>query len=694
MSQFVSFRYPKKTSTMTSYLMDDLANQTPATYDDLLRGLNPDQLAAVQHEDGPAMVLAGAGSGKTRVLTTRVAWLMKKFRVPPEAILLVTFTNKAAGEMNERVERLTGFRLPFSGTFHRISARILRVDGHHIGLTNTFVIYDSDDQQQLIKSILKQLGYDHKEYKPNAIIGMISNAKNELISPEKYQEMVHGKYQEAAARVYKVYQFELKKNNAVDFDDLLLKTLELFHKHEEVLAKYQRLFEHVLVDEYQDTNKAQYLMTKLLAAPQNNLFVVGDAAQAIYSWRGADYRNLSQLKIDFPEIKEYRLEQNYRSTQTILDAASGVIQNNTTHPVLELWTEFDGVNPPIMVYGLKDNQDEARKVAEIIGRKYHRDEYDEVAVLYRTNAQSRSFEEAFLQRGIPYRIVGGVKFYARKEIKDLLSYLRLVLNPNDTVSLERVSKIGKRRYEQFDRWRASLLQLAVTLTPLEMLDQIVEATSYKDFFDANDPEDISRLENIEELRSVASQFNDLEQFLENVALVDNSATSQRDLADVSTGRPDEAMITLMSLHSAKGLEYETVFLVGLEEGLFPHSRSLMDRDQMEEERRLCYVGITRAKNRLYITYAQQRFFYGSLSPSTVSRFLKEIPESLVQVELIERNSYSPQYNMNPAAARRYQFSPHNNSAPKPKTERRLIVDDAELDDILTGDIDLDAWLKR
>lgn len=673
--------------------------------DELFRGLNPDQLEAVKHEGGPAMVLAGAGSGKTRVLTTRVAWLMKTHRIPPEAILLVTFTNKAAGEMNERVERLTGFRLPFSGTFHRISARILRVDGHHIGLTNSFIIYDSDDQQQLVKSILKQLSYDHKEYKPGAIIGMISNAKNEMLSPEKYHEMAHGKYQEAAARVYKVYQFELKKNNAVDFDDLLLKTLELFHKHPNVLAKYQRLFDHVLVDEYQDTNKAQYLLTKLLAAPQNNLFVVGDAAQAIYSWRGADYRNLLQLKIDFPEIKEYRLEQNYRSTQTILDAASRVIENNTSHPVLNLWTEITGVSQPIMVYGLKDNQEEARKVAEIIGRNYHRDEYDEVAILYRTNAQSRSFEEAFLQRGIPYRIVGGVKFYARKEIKDLLSYLRLVLNPNESVSLERVSKIGKRRYEQFDRWRAGLLQLAVTLTPLEMLDQIIEATKYKDFFDANDPEDLSRLENIEELRSVAASFPDLEQFLENVALVDNSATSNRDMADVSVGNVNEPMITLMSLHSAKGLEYESVFLVGMEEGLFPHSRSLMDKDQMEEERRLCYVGITRAKNRLYITYAAQRFFYGSVTPSTTSRFIKEIPEELVQFEVvIDRSSYQSNYgSLNPAAARRQQFSPYAStysssyaSQPPsmPKKERRLIVDDAELDDILSGDIDLDAWLKR
>ncbi len=664
------------------------------TEQELLHTLNPAQETAVKHAQGPAMVLAGAGSGKTRVLTTRVAWLMHKHKVAPERILLVTFTNKAAGEMNERVEKLTGYSLPFSGTFHRICARILRRDGHHIGLTNSFVIYDSDDQQQLIKSILKQLGYDHKEYKPGAILGMISNAKNEMLSVEQYQQLVHGKYQEAAARVYKVYQFELKKNNAVDFDDMLLKTLELFHSHPDVLAKYQRQFEFVLVDEYQDTNKAQYLLTKLLAAPQHNLFVVGDAAQAIYSWRGADYRNLSQLQIDYPDLVEYRLEQNYRSTQTILDAASNVIQNNTTHPVLRLWTENTRSAQPIQVFGVKDNQAEARKVAREIRNRFRFDQYNDVAILYRTNAQSRSFEEAFLRESIPYKIVGGVKFYARKEIKDLLSYLRLVLNPNDSVSLERVSKVGKRRYEQFDRWRASLLQLAVTLTPLEMLDQIIEATKYKDFFDANDPDDISRLENIEELRSVASAFADLDQLLENVALVDNSATSARDTADMTYSSQKTEMVTLMSLHSAKGLEYETVFLVGMEEGLFPHSRSLMDPDQMEEERRLCYVGITRAKQHLYLTYARERFFYGNVSPSSTSRFLGEIPEDLLSIEEEEPSPYQYTSRLNPKLARKYQFSTGQKPAQKRQPVRRLVIDDSELDDILSGEIDVDAWLKK
>lgn len=662
-----------------------------------LDSLNPDQRQAVEHSDGPALVLAGAGSGKTRVLTTRVAYLLEKEKLRPDQILLVTFTNKAAGEMNDRVESLTGLRLPYAGTFHRIAARILRQHGHYIGLPPTFVIFDSDDQQQLIKSVLKSLNYDHKEYKPRAILGMISNAKNELITPEKYQDMAKGKYQEAAARVYKVYQNELNKNHAVDFDDLLLKTLELFEKYPTVLEAFQRQFVHVFVDEYQDTNKAQYLLTTLLAAGHGNVFVVGDAAQAIYSWRGADYRNLTQLTIDYPDITQYRLEQNYRSTQTILDAASRVISHNTTHPVLELWTEHDGHNHPIIVYGLGDNYEEARKVAHIINREYSDDEYSQIAILYRTNAQSRTFEEEFLKNNIPYKIVGGVKFYARKEIKDLLSYLRLVLNPNDSVSLERVSKIGKRRYSSFEKWRASLQELAVELTPLELLSQIIEVTAYKDFFDPHDEEDISRLENIAELLSVASEFDTLELLLENVALVDSSASSTKDLADTKD-RDDRNFVTLMSLHSAKGLEFETVFLVGLEEGLFPHSRSLMDHQQMEEERRLCYVGLTRAKSRLFLTYAQSRLTYGTTSPGVISRFIREIPEELMQFEISEVRSNCGQYNSSGYGNRfnRYQFRPNNSSStsrPKPDKTRRVIIDDAELDDILSGEIDVEAWLE-
>lgn len=655
----------------------------------LLNSLNPAQQEAVLHAEGPAMVLAGAGSGKTRVLTTRVAYLMQKYEVQPENILLVTFTNKAAAEMNERVERLTGMKLPWAGTFHRICARILRRDGTHVGLTHEFVIFDDDDQLQLIKSIMKELNLSHKEYKARAILGMISEAKNELISPEKYEEVSYGKYQQAAARVYKKYQFELRQNNAVDFDDLLLKTVELFEKHKQVLGKYQFQFHHVLVDEYQDTNKAQYLLTKFLAEPQRNVFVVGDAAQAIYSWRGADYRNLLQLQKDFPDLVVYRLDQNYRSTQTILSAASEVIAQNTSHPVLNLWTEADGLSDPIFLYGLEDNQDEAKKVAELIGRNYSI-RLNDVAILYRTNAQSRAFEEAFLKRGIPYKIVGGIKFYARKEIKDLLSYLRLVLNPHDTVSMERVSKIGKRRYQQFDTWRERLLQIAVELTPLEMLDQIIHATKYKDFFDPNDPEDLSRLENIEELRAVASQFTSLSEFLENVALIDSSASSQKDLADVISGEDEpEQMVTLMSVHSAKGLEFDTIFLVGLEEGLFPHSRSLMDKEQLEEERRLCYVGITRAKNSLFLTYAQQRFVYGSMSFSTPSRFINEIPEHLLQreIEEVSRSSYSPK------KLNGYRFQPTSVKKSATSQKKRVIVSDDELDDILSGDIDIDAWLK-
>lgn len=652
--------------------------------------LNPAQLEAVQHQDGPALILAGAGSGKTRVLTSRVAWLIMNNFAQPEEILLVTFTNKAAGEMVERVGNLTNLQLPFAGTFHRICARILRRDGHAIGLPASFVIFDSEDQLQLIKSVMKKLLLDPKEFKPSAIAGMISEAKNNSLSPTTYSEIAEGKYQSAAAKVYKNYQRELEENHAVDFDDLLLKTVDLFIQQPHILHRYQQQFTHVLVDEYQDTNAIQYQLTKLLAAPQNNLFVVGDAAQAIYSWRGADYRNMMQLKKDFPDIKEYRLEQNYRSTQTILDAASYVIQNNTSHPVLSLWTQNTDHQHPIELFVAQDNLDETRYIAETIIKNYRSNEFEQIAVLYRTNAQSRAFEEAFLKQSISYRIVGGVRFYARKEVKDLLCYLRLVLNPNETVSLERALKIGKRRYQQFDTWRTRLKDLAIELSPLEMLDQIIAATQYKNLFDNRDEEDLSRLENIEELRAVAHEFESLEDFLENVSLVDSSASSVKDLADLHNNA-QPAAVTLMSIHSAKGLEYETVFLVGLEEGLFPHSRSLMDKNQLEEERRLCYVGITRAKNRLFLSYAQQRFFYGTFSSSTPSRFLREIPEELVLST--QSSSHHHSYNSR-SNFQNVRFSPYasKKSAP-PKPKRQIVVDDSELDDILSGEIDIENWLN-
>lgn len=654
--------------------------------------LNPAQLQAVMHETGPAMVLAGAGSGKTRVLTSRVARLLAEKKALPEEILLVTFTNKAANEMSLRVEALTGFRLPFSGTFHRICALILRKYGHVIGLSNHYVIYDSDDQLQLIKQILQELHYNPKEFKPSAIQGMISNAKNELVSAEEYERIAQGKYQQAAAKAYKKYQFVLQKNNSVDFDDLLLRTLELFQKYPTVAEKFQQQFKYVLVDEYQDTNKAQYQLTRQFSFPQENLFVVGDAAQAIYSWRGADYRNLLQLKEDYPEMKEYRLEQNYRSTQTILDAASAVIANNTTHPVLQLWTESVITSHPIHVYAAIDNRDEAQYIAQTIHRRYH-SELEHIAILYRTNAQSRSFEEIFLRQSIPYRIVGGIKFYARKEVKDLLSYLRLVANPNDTVSVERVLKIGKRRYEAFNTWREKLLQIAVELTPLEMLDQILNATAYKDLFDPQDPEDVARLENIEELRAVASEFRELSEFLENVALVDISASSHRDTADRAEHEHEPA-VTLMSIHAAKGLEFDTVFVVGLEEGLFPHSRALMSREEMEEERRLCYVGMTRARQYLYLTYAQSRFMYGSHSPSLASRFLSEVPVELTHQQAAER---APEYNshrFNRYRGTTISYRPAPAISNGFKEPRRVILDDSELDDLLSGEIDVDAWLKK
>ncbi len=658
---------------------------------DFLDQLNPAQLEAVKHPAGPALILAGAGSGKTRVLTSRVAWLITEGYAQAEEILLVTFTNKAAGEMVERVSQLTQLRLPFAGTFHRICARILRRDGHWIGLPPSFVIFDSEDQLQLIKASMKKLYLDPKEFKASALAGMISEAKNNSLTPEMYAEVAEGKYQTAASKVYKLYQKSLHDNHAVDFDDMLLRTADLFVQHPSVLERYQKQFTHVLVDEYQDTNAIQYQLTKMLAAPQNNLFVVGDAAQAIYSWRGADYRNMLQLRKDFPNLKEYRLEQNYRSTQVILDAASKVIGNNTSHPVLALWTDNKHQYDPIELFIAHDGMDEAKHVAEVIAREYLTSDLDQVAILYRTNAQSRAFEEAFLKQNLAYKIVGGVRFYSRKEIKDLLSYLRLVLNPNESVSLERVIKIGKRRYQQFDAWRTKLKDLAVELSPLEMLDQIIMSTNFKDMFDTRDEEDVSRLENIEELRAVAHEFQTIEDLLENVTLTDGSASSNRDLADIQDLSEKSATITMMSIHSAKGLEFETIFLVGLEEGLFPHSRSLMDKNQLEEERRLCYVGITRAKRKLYLSHAQQRFFYGSFSTTTPSRFLKEIPEELINTQHSESSS---SYNQGFSRYQPYSFSSQLvKASTKPTNKRRIVVDDAELDDILSGAIDVDAWLS-
>lgn len=648
---------------------------------EILSTLNPAQQAAAIHEDGPALVLAGAGSGKTRVLTTRVAWLIQEKKVDPSSIMLVTFTNKAAQEMNKRVLELTNYSLPFAGTFHRIAAKILRTDGRSIGLSPGYTIYDTDDQLALIKQIYKKHGFDQKEFAPKAIKNAISTAKNEMVSWEKYQEFAKGRYQEFVARIYKLYQHELREQQAVDFDDLLLLLVDLLHKDPVILKKYQTQIQHVLVDEYQDTNKVQYELTRLFAHPQQNLYVVGDFAQSIYAWRGADFRNMMLLKTDFVHIAEYKLEQNYRSTQTILDAATNVISQTSSHPVLQLWTNKSSQEKITLIEAANGEAE-----AETVLRKIQHDrrwyDYKDFVILYRTNAQSRPFEEAFVKAGVAYRLVGGFKFYERKEIKDVLSYLRLSLNPSDTVSRERATKLGKRVFLKFEEWlnQETAKNSLANKTPYEQLKDILDITKYLDGYDKEDPEEFARIENVQELLNVAAQFQDVATLLENIALVQDDY-----LADAGAKEEHNA-VTLMSLHSAKGLEFPVVFMVGMEESLLPHSRALMDKEQMEEERRLCYVGITRAKEKLCLSYAKQRWTYGSMSYGLRSRFIADIPIELLEIEAAE---YHSGYNTPGFTSKRSAFQ----AKPPVKTGRRIVVDESDLDALLQGELDIKAFLE-
>ena len=607
--------------------------------DTLLKDLNPEQRKAVVTTDGPMIILAGAGSGKTRVLTYKVLYLMQERKVAPEEILMITFTNKASKEMKERMQKfLPASSLPWIATFHSMCARILRNESHHLGFSNRFGIYDSQDQLEAIKEAMKRLDISIKDFKPYSILSTISQAKNELLTDKEYGNFARGYFQETVAKLYPIYQKILKENDALDFDDLILHTIKLFKENEQVLQKYQNRMHYVMVDEYQDTNRAQYTLTKLIAKKWNNICVVGDFSQSIYSWRGADYRNLSRFKDDFVGTKTFSLSQNYRSTQMILDGASTVIARNTSHPVLKLWT----VNPEgetIDIYEAGNEQDEAdfiiRTVANL-GLK----RLNSVAVLYRTNAQSRVIEEALLHHGLPYLLIGGTRFYDRKEIKDVLSYLRVICNPKDMVAHKRVEKLGKGRMQRFLEYQETLAkenpddQLSLEekekivkdhVKTIEVLDNVIRVTNYLDQFDEKVEEDRARLENIKELRSVAIEFPDLPDFLENVALVEQEYHSERQ----ENGEKKNA-ITLMTLHAAKGLEFPIVFMIGMEEGLFPHSRSLMDKGELEEERRLCYVGMTRAKEKLYITHARRRLFFGQRATNTVSRFVLELPEHVIK----------------------------------------------------------------
>lgn len=585
---------------------------------DFLKQLNKEQQKAVLQTEGPLIILAGAGSGKTRVITYRVLHLLEK-GVDPSSILCITFTNKAASEMKQRImKKIENNVSILVTTFHSLCARIIRKEGKHLGISSRFVIYDQQDQLDALKEAMSRLNISAKEYKPTSVLATISQAKNQIISEKDYPQFARGHFQETVAKIYLAYQKILKENDALDFDDLLLKTIELFHKHPQVLEKYQNLFRYLLIDEYQDTNLAQYQLAKLLAQKWNNICVVGDFSQSIYSWRGADFRNLSKFERDFPNTKTFSLTQNYRSTQNILDAAHAVISKNKSHPILSLWT----ANPKgeeIIVSETRNEHEEA----EYILRQIANFLYGDVAVLYRTNAQSRVIEEVLLHYGVPYVLIGGTRFYERKEIKDALSYLRLLANPKDTVSYKRIEKLGKGRLAKFLELQKEVLAKIDDLPTLQLLDRVLKETGYLSLYDEQDEDDRQRLENIKELRSVALEFPNLIQFMENVSLVEQEYYPDHPKKVAQAGQA----VTLMTLHAAKGLEFPVVFMIGMEEGLFPHSRSLMDSHELEEERRLCYVGMTRAKEKLFLTYTRKRLFFGQRTFNTASRFIFELPES-------------------------------------------------------------------
>lgn len=635
----------------------------------ILDSLNNEQREAVLAIDGPVLMLAGAGSGKTKTLTHRLAYLVQDKGVNPANILSVTFTNKAAGEMRRRVARLLRFDennsqyLPFLGTFHSIANRILRREAAEIGYGSNFIIYDMGDSQALIKKILKELKIDEKQITPSGVSNAISNAKNELVSPEEYKTYSSGKVQDVAALVYPIYQKELQKAGAMDFDDLIMKLTVLLIEKEAVREKYQKQFEYILVDEYQDTNKAQYQLIQILAQKHHNVCVVGDDWQSIYSWRGANYENILNFEKDYPEAKVIKLERNYRSTQTILDAAHAVITKNTSRSEKTLWTEQEG-GEAIHIVGVRDELDEGRYVVETIKSLQQKDTrlgLHDFAVLYRTNAQSRSLEEAFLRYGVPYQIVGGVRFYERKEIKDIMAYVRFVFQSNDTVSLGRIINVPARglgqkslsvfydyaaRYElplldamaqsaQIEglssKAASSLAQFAVLITSLQeqsktlpvsdFIDAVLKRSGYLDYLNDGSISAEERVENVRELISVAKAYDTtgLDEFLSEISLI----------SDVDSLKNSGEAVVMMTLHSAKGLEFDTVFVCGMEEGIFPHSRTFFEPSELEEERRLCYVGMTRAKARLYLLHAHGRLLYGTTQHNVPSRFLSEIPDTLV-----------------------------------------------------------------
>ncbi|MDD3607607.1 MAG: 3'-5' exonuclease [Candidatus Moranbacteria bacterium] len=648
----------------------------------LLEQLNDKQTEAVLQTEGPVLILAGAGSGKTRALTFRVVFLIKEKKIHPKNILAVTFTNKAAGEMLHRIKELLGLpigippysaSLPYVGTFHSICVRILRQEIEKIGYNKNFIIYDETDQLALMKRVMSSLGISQDQIKPKAILNAISSSKNGLVDAENFSVKADEYFQDLVAQCYRKYSAELKKASAVDFDDLILLTVKIFRQHPLTLEKYQNIFKYIMVDEYQDTNHAQYILLKLLAEKHRNICVVGDDFQAIYGWREADIRNILNFEKDYPDAKVVLLEQNYRSSRNILEAAHCVISKNINQKKKKLWTE-NSAGDKIFVVEAGDEVHEAEYVAKEIKEAYQKKgtRYDDFAVLYRTNAQSRALEEAFMRESIPYKIIGGLKFYQRKEIKDILAYIYLIKNPADRVSFERAINIpkrgiGKQTIEKIFDWadtkKIALLGALINLDQknspvnavktqilkefgklimrladysknhgvVQTIQKTYQDSGYELMLSKEGEEGQARHENIQELLTVAGKYESqegdgLESFLEEVALI---SQSDRDLEA-------KDVVPMMTLHSAKGLEFKNVFIVGVEEGLIPHSRATFNELEMEEERRLCYVGITRAKERAYMIFTSRRNIYGATQISVRSRFLDEIDQTLIeQVSLAE-----------------------------------------------------------
>ena len=629
----------------------------------LFEGLNPEQRRAVETTEGPLLIQAGAGSGKTKTLTHRIAFLIATNKATPFNILAVTFTNKAAKEMRQRVAQLLGENsenrgfMPYMGTFHGICVRLLRQDGEAIGIPRSFVIFDESDRQAAVKQVSKQLMIDEKTFPARVLSGLISSAKNELLNPEEYARVAQSPAQQMAAKIYPLYQKSLRNAMALDFDDLINRTVEMLKTQPQIREKWQRQFRYIMIDEYQDTNAAQYQLVNMLTNKDKNIAVVGDDWQSIYSWRGADFRNILKFEKDFKDCTVIKLEQNYRSTNKILEAAHAVITKNTQRSDKKLWTDAgDGLPVQMLPVGSERAEAEAiiRRIRQgLDAGRYH---YRDYAVLYRTNAQSRSIEEGFVHYGIPYRVVGGVRFYDRKEIKDVMAYLRLIFQPEDLVSFERIVNVpargvGAKSLQNFFAWRTagnlSLLQalqqadscdeltpkarkalselgdiLASLRTVSEdasvagLIDSLLRRIDYLAYLGDGTPQGEARQENVKELLSVAQEYQEegLAGFLEEVALV----------SDLDSANFDGDAVTLMTLHAAKGLEFPVVFMTGLEESIFPHSRALYDQSEMEEERRLCYVGMTRARRELYMVHASSRMLYGGVQHNPPSRFLSEI----------------------------------------------------------------------